>query len=94
MKYLFENNIIFFDCIYQLKYLEFVREVFQEIFYYCPFDIILIMTKDNKRFGTFINRLVSTSRSYDDFVSQNEIIFGVSANTKDYFIFSFENGMM
>ena len=92
MKYLFEKNIIFFDCIYQLKDLEFIKDEFQEIFYNCPYGIILIMTKDNKRFGTFFNGQEPSSRSYDDFGSQKKLIFDASANTQDYFIFSFENG--
>ena len=93
MKYLFEKNIIYFDCIYQLKDLEFVKEEFQEIFDNCPYGIILIMTKDNKRFGTFFNaqKLESTSRAYDDFGSQKKLIFDASANTLNYFIFSFED---
>ena len=58
IQHLFQKSIVFFECIYKSENLKFEYEKFYEMFQNSEYSILIILTQDNRRFGSFFKRNV------------------------------------
>ena len=63
IQHLFQKSIVFFECIYKSENLKFEYEKFYEMFQNSEYSILIILTQDNKRFGSFFKRNVKNDNN-------------------------------
>ena len=63
IQHLFKKNIVIFELIYKSENLKFEYEKFYEMFQNSEYSILIILTQDNRRFGSFFKRNVKNDNN-------------------------------